>query len=245
MIEIRRFPTRAAMGLAAGADIAAAMRKRLRTQSQLRMIFASAPSQQEMLDALVAEPDIGWSRVTAFHMDEYHTLPATAPQRFGPWLQRILFDRVPIGTVHLMTPETDAAACIRDYTRLLAEAPVDFVCLGIGVNGHLAFNDPPVADFSDPVDVKIIELDPICRRQQADDGGFRSIEEVPRTALTLTIPRLLRADRLFCVVPGPAKRDAVHRTLNDPIGEACPATALRTHPACTLYCDVESLPDAA
>ena len=244
MIEIRRFPTRAAMGLAAGADIAAAMRERLRTQGQLRMIFASAPSQQEMLDALVAEPDIDWSRVTAFHMDEYHTLPATAPQRFGPWLKRILFDRVPIGTVHLMTPEPDAAACIRDYTRLLAEAPIDFVCLGIGVNGHLAFNDPPVADFADPVDVKIIELDPICRRQQADDGGFRSIEEVPRTALTLTIPRLLRADRRFCVVPGPAKRDAVRRTLNDPIGEACPATVLRTHPACTLYGDVESLPDA-
>ena len=244
MIEIRRFPTRTEMGLAAGADIAAAMRGRLRTQRGVRMIFASAPSQQEMLDALVAEPDIDWSRVTAFHMDEYHTLPATAPQRFGPWLKRILFDRVPIGTVHLMTPEPDAAACIRDYTRLLAEAPIDFVCLGIGVNGHLAFNDPPVADFADPVDVKIIELDPICRRQQADDGGFRSIEEVPRTALTLTIPRLLRADRLFCVVPGPAKRDAVRRTLNDPIGEACPATVLRTHPACTLYGDAESLPDA-
>ncbi len=244
MIEIRRFPTRAEMGLAAGADIAAAMRGRLRTQGRLRMIFASAPSQQEMLDALVAEADIDWGRVTAFHMDEYHTLPATAPQRFGPWLKRVLFDRVPIGTVHLMTPEPDAAACIRDYTRLLAEAPIDFVCLGIGVNGHLAFNDPPVADFSDPADVKIIELDPICRRQQADDGGFRSIEEVPRTALTLTIPRLLRADRLFCVVPGPAKRDAVRRTLNDPIGEACPATALRTHPACTLYGDADSLPDA-
>ena len=244
MIEIRRFPTRTEMGLAAGADIAAAMRGRLRTQRGVRMIFASAPSQQEMLDALVAEPDIDWSRVTAFHMDEYHTLPATAPQRFGPWLKRVLFDRVPIGAVHLMTPEPDAAACIRDYTRLLAEAPIDFVCLGIGVNGHLAFNDPPVADFSDPVDVKIIELDPICRRQQADDGGFRSIEEVPRTALTLTIPRLLRADRLFCVVPGPAKRDAVRRTLNDPIGEACPATVLRTHPACTLYGDAESLPDA-
>ena len=245
MIDIRRFPTRAEMGLAAAADVAAAMRRRLAAQPGLRMIFASAPSQQEMLDALVAEPGVDWRRVTAFHMDEYQTLPADAPQRFGPWLKRVLFDRVPIGTAHLMTPEPDAEACIRDYTRLLAEAPIDFVCLGIGVNGHLAFNDPPFADLADPVDVKIIELDPVCRRQQADDGGFRSIEEVPRTALTLTIPRLLRADRLFCVVPGPAKRDAVRRTLNDPIGTACPATALRTHPACTLYCDVQALPDAA
>lgn len=244
MLDVRRFPSRTEMGRVAGADIADAMRQRLARPGPLRMIFASAPSQQDMLDALVAEPDIDWRRVTAFHMDEYHTLPPEAPQRFGPWLKRVLFDRVPIGTVHLMTPEPDVETCIRDYTRLLADAPIDIVCLGIGVNGHLAFNDPPVADLADPVDVKIIELDPICRQQQANDGGFGSIDEVPRTALTLTIPRLLRADRLFCVVPGPMKRDAVRRTLNDPIGTACPATALRTHPSCTLYCDADSLPDA-
>ncbi|MSP50020.1 MAG: glucosamine-6-phosphate deaminase [Alphaproteobacteria bacterium] len=232
------------MGRAAAADIAAAMRQAIAAKDRVRMIFASAPSQQEMLDALVRESGIDWRRVTAFHMDEYHTLPPTAPQRFGPWLERVLFDRVPIGTVHLMTPEADAAACIRDYTRLLAEAPIDIVCLGIGVNGHLAFNDPPVADLADPVDVKIIELDPVCRRQQVDDGGFARIEDVPPTALTLTIPRLLRAERLFCVVPGPAKRDALRRTLDDPIGTACPATALRTHPNCILYCDAAALPEA-
>ena len=170
------------------------------------------------------------------------TLPEDAPQRFGPWLKRVLFDRVRVGTVHLMKPTADGQDCIRDYTRLLDEAPIDIVCCGIGVNGHLAFNDPPVADLADPVDVKIIELDPVCRQQQLDDGGFKRLEDVPRTALTLTIPRLLRADRLFCVVPGPMKREALRRTLNDPIGTACPATALRTHPNVVLYCDAAALP---
>src|SRR4051812_43182568 len=135
------------MGRAAAADIAAEMRHRLDRQAEIRMIFASAPSQQEMLDALIEEPGLDWERVTAFHMDEYHTLPPDAPQRFGTWLKRALFDRVPIGAVHLMTPEPDVESCIRDYTDLLDQAPVDIVCLGIGVNGPLAFNDPPVADL--------------------------------------------------------------------------------------------------
>jgi glucosamine-6-phosphate deaminase len=243
-LDVRVYPTRPEMGRAAAADIAAAIRATIARKGRARIVFASAPSQQETLDALVAEPGIDWARVTGFHMDEYHTLPADAPQRFGPWLQRVLFDRVPIGRVHLMLPEPDdAAACIRDYARLLNEAPIDIVCLGIGVNGHLAFNDPPVADFADPVDVKVIELDEICRQQQGADGGFASVEEVPRIALTLTIPRLLRSDRMFCVVPGPTKREAIRRTVTDPIGEACPATALRTHPSVIVYCDADAARD--
>ncbi len=243
-MDVRRYATRDEMGAAAAIAVARAMRAAIDAKGGVRMIFASAPSQKEMLDALSGQPGIDWSKVTAFHMDEYHTLPEDAPQRFGPWLKRVLFDRVRVGTVHLMKPTADGQDCIRDYTRLLDEAPIDIVCCGIGVNGHLAFNDPPVADFKDPVDVKIIELDPICRQQQAEDGGFKSIDEVPKTALTLTIPRLLRAETIFCVVPGPMKRDAVHRTLKDPIGEACPATALRRHPDCTLYVDADSLPQA-
>lgn len=243
-MDVRRYVTRGEMGRAAATAIARSMRAAIDAKGGVRMIFASAPSQQEMLDALVQEPRIDWSKVTAFHMDEYHTLPEDAPQRFGPWLKRVLFDRVPIGTVHLMRPTADGEDCIRDYTRLLAEAPIDIVCCGIGVNGHLAFNDPPVADFADPVDVKVIELDPVCRQQQLEDGGFKSVDDVPRTALTLTIPRLLRADTIFCVVPGAMKREAVRRTLKDSIREACPATALRRHPDCTLYVDADSLPQA-
>src|SRR5688572_12153417 len=128
-IDLRRFATRRQMGRAAAADIAAEMRHRLDRQAEIRMIFAAAPSQQEMLDALVEEPGLDWERVTAFHMDEYHTLPEDAPQRFGNWLNRALFDRVPIGVVHLLRTEGDIEAAMSAYGDLLDEAPIDIVCL--------------------------------------------------------------------------------------------------------------------
>ncbi len=210
------------------------------------MVFAAAPSQAEMLEALVVERDIDWPRVTAFHMDEYIGLPPGAPERFASWLKLHLFDKLPFAEIHLIDPEAfpDPEACARDYAARLAAAPIDVVCLGIGVNGHIAFNDPPVADFNDPAAVKIVELDAICRQQQVDDQCFPTLANVPTHALTLTVPRLLDCDRMFCVVPGPAKREAVHRTMADPIGEACPSTALRRHPRCTLYLDADSSPDA-
>ena len=244
MPTIRRAASRREMGQTAAADIAAELRARLARAGHVRMIFAAAPSQSEMLAALIAEPSIAWERVEAFHMDEYLGLSPDAPQRFGNWLRAAIFDRLSFGAVHLIGPTDDPPAAIAAYTAALAAAPIDLVCLGIGVNGHLAFNDPPVADLSDPVALKVVELDPICRRQQVDDGCFPRLEAVPTHAITLTIPRLLQAERLFCVVPGAAKRDAVRRALTAPIGPACPATALRLHPDCTLYLDPESAPDA-
>jgi glucosamine-6-phosphate deaminase len=241
-LRVRVFPSRLAMGRAAAVDVGQELRDRLGRQEQVRMIFAAAPSQSEMLAALADERGIDWRRVTAFHMDEYIGLRPDAPQRFGLWLRRHLFERVPFGAVHVIEPEPDPEACARAYANLLSQAPIDIVCLGIGVNGHLAFNDPPVADFEDPLDVKIVELDDTCRQQQVDDGCFPSFSEVPTHAVTLTIPRLLRADRLFCVVPGLAKREAVRRTLSDPPGPACPGTALRSHPHCILHLDRDSAP---
>lgn len=234
--------TRDAMGRAAASDIAAALRERLARQDRVRMVFAAAPSQAEMLDALVTARDIDWRRVIAFHMDEYLGLPAHAPQRFGVWLTRHFFSRVPLGAVHLIGQESDPDREAARYTALLAGAPIDFVCLGIGVNGHLAFNDPPVADLHDTKQVKIVELDAICRQQQVDDECFATLSDVPTHAITLTIPRLLGAHQLFCVVPGAAKRAAVEQSLYGPIGAACPASALRTHPRCTLYLDRDSAP---
>jgi glucosamine-6-phosphate deaminase len=242
-IDVQIHPSRAEMGRAAAAAVAAELRHRLRNGGLARMIFAAAPSQAEMLDALVAEPGIDWRRVTAFHMDEYIGLAPDAPQRFALWLRRHLFDRLPFGTVRLIDPGDDPARAGANYARALAEAPIDIVCLGIGVNGHLAFNDPPVADLADPLDVKVVELDAVCRRQQVEDGCFPRLDDVPTHALTLTIPRLLRADRLFGTVPGAAKREAVRRTLHAPISAACPATALRRHHAVTLFLDSESAPD--
>ncbi|WP_349631471.1 glucosamine-6-phosphate deaminase [Bradyrhizobium sp. BR 10289] len=236
------FETRDAMGRAAAADVAAALRDRLARQGNVRMIFAAAPSQAEMLDALARERDIDWRRVTAFHMDEYLGLAADAPQRFGAWLTRHLFSRIAFGAVHIIGQEPDPDRETARYAALLNEAPIDIVCLGIGVNGHLAFNDPPVADLHDPKPVKIVELDAVCRQQQVDDGCFPSFSDVPTHAITLTIPRLLDAGQLFCVVPGASKRAAVEQSLYGPIGTACPASALRTHPRCALYLDRDSTP---
>ncbi|MDH6260407.1 glucosamine-6-phosphate deaminase [Bradyrhizobium sp. BR13661] len=234
--------TRDAMGRAAAHDIAAALRDRLARQHRVRMVFAAAPSQAEMLDALASERDIDWRGVTAFHMDEYLGLPSHAPERFGAWLTRHFFSRIPLGAVHVIGQEPDADRETARYAALLAEAPIDIVCLGIGVNGHLAFNDPPVADLHDAKQVKVVELDAICRRQQVDDKCFATLDDVPTHAITLTIPRLLDARQLFCVVPGATKRAAVEQSLYGPIGAACPASALRTHPRCTLYLDRDSAP---
>ena len=236
------FVDRATTGAAAARHVAEGIKQKLAGTNDVRMIFAAAPSQSEMLATLGATPGIDWRRVTAFHMDDYIGLPAVAPERFSQWLKRHVFDRLPFGAVHLIEPGDDAEAAARRYETLLAQAPIDIVCLGIGVNGHIAFNDPPVADFDDPRDVKVVELDMICRQQQVDDDCFASIDEVPRKALTLTVPRLMRAGQLFCVVPGAAKQAAVQAALHGPISTACPASILRTHDDCTFYLDRESNP---
>ncbi|MEK0312410.1 glucosamine-6-phosphate deaminase [Cohnella sp. 56] len=205
-----------------------------------RIVFAAAPSQDEFLEALAAEPGIDWSLVTAFHMDEYIGLPARASQRFAHYLNERLFDKVKPGRVHLMKPDDDAEKEALRYEGLLREAPIDIVCLGIGENGHLAFNDPPVADFDDPRWVKPVELDADCRAQQVNDGCFDALERVPTHALTMTIPALMSAMHLVCIVPGLRKREAVMRTIHGTVEEACPATAMRRHPSCTLYADTDS-----
>lgn len=244
-LRVRVFSDRAAMGAAAAADCAAAIRETLAKQARCRMIFAAAPSQSEVLAGLITAPGIDWPRVEAFHMDEYPELPAGAPQRFGRFLKERIFGLLPFGRVEYLAPAAlsspkDFAAEAARYAALLGEAPVDIICLGIGENGHIAFNDPPVADFADPHTVKEVVLDEACRRQQVRDGCFPSFEAVPRRALTLTIPALFAGRRLFCVVPGPAKAAAVRCTLLGPVAISCPASVLRRHSACGLYLDKDS-----
>jgi glucosamine-6-phosphate deaminase len=238
---LRRFPDTERLGRAAADDIAEAVRRRLASRPEVRMIFASAPSQEATLRALATRPGIDWSRVTAFHMDEYLGLDPGAPERFGNWLRGVLLDQVPIGAVQLIDPGDDPRVTVEEYGALLSAAPIDIVCLGIGVNGHLAFNDPP-ADLRDPALVKIVELDEASRRQQVDDGCFASLAEVPRQAITLTVPALLSAAEVFCMAPGSRKRAAVTAALYGPISGEMPASALRTHPHCTVYIDEESAP---
>jgi glucosamine-6-phosphate deaminase len=234
-------PDRRALGQAAGRAVARRMRQELAGRDRIALMFAAAPSQNEFLATLVAESDLDWSRVIAFHMDEYIGLPSTAPQSFGNFLRSRLFDRLKPGVVHFLdgnAPDPEAEA--RRYAELMRTQPLDIACVGIGENGHLAFNDPPIADFADPLAVKIVEMDDISRLQQVHDGAFARVEDVPRRALTVTIPPLVGARLVSAVVPGPTKTAAVRDTLLGPIATTCPASILRRHPNAVLYLDRES-----
>lgn len=239
-LDIQVFDSREQMGAAAGAAVEAAIEKLLREKQEIRMVFAAAPSQSELLAYLRKSSKIDWRRIVAFHMDEYIGLPQNAPQSFGNFLSTHLFNQVPLKQVHLMDTEGDLDRVHQNasrYGELLTAAPIDIICLGIGENGHIAFNDPPVADFNDPEIIKTVVLDDACRKQQVNDGMFPTLEEVPQKALTLTIPALLKGGYLFCVVPGTSKQRAVYNTIYAPVAEACPATILRRHPRCKFYFD--------
>lgn len=241
-INLHVHPDREALGAAAAEDVAVAIRAAVERNGAARVVFAAAPSQKEMLAALVAKPDMPWDRVTAFHMDEYIGLPQAAPQRFANWLDAHVFLKVPFAGVHRIPATGDPAEICRDYEALLRAAPLDVVCFGIGVNGHLAFNDPPVADFDEEAWVKTVELDLTCRQQQVDDECFDTIEEVPALAVTLTIPCLMSAAAKIGAVPGARKRAAISDTLSGPISTDCPASILRQH-VVSLHIDEEALPN--
>lgn len=240
-LHIAVHPTREAMGRAAAAEIKSCMISLLAKKPTIRMIFAAAPSQNEVLACLAADKTIPWERVHAFHMDEYIGLAADAPQSFGNFLKEHLFGLVPMENISYIdiTAKNVDAECAR-YAALLKAHPIDIVVLGIGENGHIAFNDPPVADFADPCAVKPVQLDEVCRNQQVHDGCFATIDDVPKTAITLTIPTLFAGAHLFCIVPAATKAVAVRDTLCAEISTACPATILRKHDHATLYLDADS-----
>lgn len=239
-LPVRIYDTRRNMGEAAAADVAACIRELLAVKQEIYMIFAAAPSQNEFLAALAAAPGIEWGRIHALHMDEYVGLPADAPQGFGNFLRAAIFDKVPFASVDYIGTESDPEETCRRYAALLQGIQVDIVCMGIGENGHIAFNDPPVADFNDPLTIKKVALDETCRLQQVHDGCFARIEEVPRYAVTLTVPTMFRARYIFCIVPAPTKANAVRATVCGPVSEQCPASILRTHEHAILYTDSDS-----
>jgi len=243
-LEVFVYENHALAGRAAAQGIAQAIRSRQRAHGIVNVIFAAAPSQNEFLAGLVADGQIDWSRVVAFHMDEYLGIDADHSISFRRYLQEHLFRLVDLGADNLrLIPgeqvDRPLLTCLA-YEDLLRDHPADIVCAGIGENGHLAFNDPPVADFLDPVLVKVVRLDHACRDQQFHDGGFERVDDVPTHAYTVTIPALLRAPVVSVVVPGPRKANAVLTTLRGPIAESCPATALRRHSGARLYLDRES-----
>ena len=238
-LKVLVFENRALAGERAAADVAAAIGEMLGEKETLNMIFGAAPSQEDFFRALLRQ-DIPWRRINAYHMDEYIGISPALPQGFGNFLQHKLFGLASFRSVNLLRPDAeDTDAEMLRYETLLKQNKPDIVCLGIGENGHIAFNDPP-ADFQDQRWVKRVELDLACRRQQVNDGCFASLEEVPTHAMTLTVPALYSGARLFCIVPAKSKAEAVRRTLQEEISESCPASILRRHPRCVLYLDPDS-----
>lgn len=240
-LTVKVFENRTLMGEDAAKDIAARLKALLSEKEEVNVIFAAAPSQNDVLAALVADTSIEWNRINAYHMDEYIGLSKDAPQGFGNFLKAHIFGLVPFKSVNYIDiTATDPDAEAARYSEVLKNNPTDVVVMGIGENGHIAFNDPPVADFKDEKVVKPVKLDEVCRQQQVNDGCFASLDEVPTHALTLTVPTLVNAPYLFCIVPAATKANAVYETLNGSIDEHCPASILRLQENAILYLDDKS-----
>jgi len=247
-LHIKICESREDMGKTAAIDLIAKLKEMTTSRKyneNIRMLFASAPSQNDFFAHLwkmgSEANNIDFSKITAFHLDEYIGLSQDAPQGFGNFLKERLFSKLSFGEVHYIDSQaTDPEAECQRYTALLKEKPIDIICMGIGENGHIAFNDPHVADFNDPKTVKVVELDNICRQQQVNDGCFARLADVPTHAITLTIPALVNAKAIFCMVPAISKANAVYHCLESPISEEHPATILRTVEAATLYLDPDS-----
>lgn len=236
-VVVSETPERA--GAAAGRAAADALARILEEQPHARVLFASAPSQEQMLRTLGGDPRIDWSRVTSLHMDDYLDLDPAHPASFGTWLA----DRLPAAALpglDRIRQDADPDEEVRRYGGRIAEAPLDLVCLGIGVNGHIAFNEPGDTDFEATEQVRLIDLARTSRQQQVDEGLFPDIDSVPAHALTLTVPALVGARSLVCTVLGRAKAQAVADTLNGPVTEQVPATAMRGHGDVVLHCDADA-----
>lgn len=241
-LEVKVYETRLQMGADAAKDVAGKIKELLLLKGRfVNIIFAAAPSQDEFLSSLTQEREVDWSRVNAFHMDEYVGLDENASQRFAHFLKENIFGKVSFNEVHYINgsagdPDME---CLR-YSNLLKQFPTDIVCMGIGENTHIAFNDPHTADFNDPLMVKVVTLDQVSRQQQVHDDCFATIEDVPTSAITLTIPALLKANSIYCMVPGNNKANAVYHTLNNEVQETYPSTSLKRHINATLYLDIDS-----
>ena len=224
---------RAELGARAGADAADAIRAAINANGEARVVFAAAPSQNETLETLVNAPDIDWTKVVALHMDEYIGLPTGSGARFSYYLKKHLFEKLPFKRIYYIDDQKGDSVekLLARYSEILAQAPIDVVCMGIGENGHIAFNDPDVADFDDPLPIKVVELDEECRRQQVNDGCFPTFALTLTHAMTLTIPTA----GAYRHLPVPGQLKAPSDGPEGPVTTARPASVMRTFstPRCT------------
>src|SRR5580692_1036013 len=240
-MKLKIYPSKKAAGEAAALAVADELRRLDKLNNQIGVIFATGAAQFDTLEFLTSTAGLPWKKVRGFHLDEYVGLDENHPASFRHFLRERLTRRVDMGAFFEMNGTApDLEAVCRDYIKELHVAEPQLCLLGIGENGHLAFNEPAEADFHDPLEMKIVTLDLMCRQQQAAEGWFPSWQEAPERALTLTIPTVFRVPKLIASVPGPRKAHVIWRTLYDPISTACPSTLLRTHPDVTVFLDTDS-----
>ncbi len=236
-LKVKIFETADLLGKAAAASVAEQLNAAIAEKGFANLILATGASQFQFLEHL-QQHDIDWKKITVFHLDEYKGLPETHPASFRRYLKERILENVKPKTVYYLNGDAaDAEKEAARYEELLKEHPIDVACIGIGENGHIAFNDPPVADFNDPRLVKVVELDEACRKQQLGEGWFPAFDDVPAHALSLTIPAIMGCRSINCMVPDERKAGAVYNTLNAEVSTDCPATILRTHPDAVLYLD--------
>ena len=238
-MNFRIFDDRNTLGHAAADQAAAAIRKAIRERGKARIVAATAGSQKEFLEALTSEPEIQWLNVEAFHLDEYIGLPITHPGSFRKMLLDQLISKTGIVKYHLLDGDADVRSVVQRESAALASAPVDIGFLGIGENGHLAFNDPP-ADFNTEEPYLVVELDEACRRQQVGEAWFSDITQVPKQAISMSVKQVMKIKELIAVVPGPQKAQAIAACFNGEISPMAPASILRNHPNVTVYLDQAS-----
>jgi glucosamine-6-phosphate deaminase len=238
-MRVHTYTDRLTMSRAAAGAAARALRAAIGARGSARIVAATGASQFDFLDALTAAPDIDWTCVEVFHLDEYVGLPAGHPASFRKYLRDRLVGKVPIARFHPLDAEHDPSRVAEEVGRELAAAPIDVAFVGIGENGHLAFNDPP-ADFVTERPYLIVTLDEACRRQQVGEGWFGSIADVPSQALSMSVRQILKAREIICIVPDARKAGAVHACVEGEVSPMAPASILRTHANTTLYLDRES-----
>jgi glucosamine-6-phosphate deaminase len=238
-MQIVVFPDKLQLAKAAAKDAAAALRFAIEKRGCARIIAATGASQFEFLEELTKASDIDWQRVEMFHLDEYIGIPATHPASFRKYLRERLIEKVGLKQYHLLDGEDDASAVIAQTAAAIQKAPIDLAFVGVGENGHLAFNDPP-ADFETDAAYIVVELDEACRRQQLGEGWFKSVEEVPRRAISMTVRQILKTKQILCIVPDARKASAVAKCFQSEISPDAPASILRTHSSTTVYLDKDS-----
>jgi glucosamine-6-phosphate deaminase len=241
LMKLHLYPTKSALGEAAAAAGAKAIRDAIATKGQAHIIVATGASQFEMLDALVRQPGIDWSKVTGFHLDEYIGMPDSHPASFRRYLRERFTSKLPtIGAFRYVEGDApDLAAEITRIGDLIKANPIDVTFAGIGENGHLAFNDPP-ADFDVEDPYIVVQLDEVCRRQQFGEGWFPTFEDVPQTAISMSVRQIMKSRLIILSVPDARKADAVRKALEGPVSPACPASILQKHPDCHVFLDPAS-----